>query len=45
MFTLSVLAMLHFFNADPIVIVLPALGYLLVVYLVMMFMSAGTSDT
>ncbi|MGB3786952.1 MAG: hypothetical protein WA949_03010 [Phormidesmis sp.] len=42
---LVVLAMLHFSSANPIAIVLPASVYLFVVYLFMMFMSAGASDT
>ncbi|CAN5608188.1 hypothetical protein BH23CYA1_BH23CYA1_07320 [soil metagenome] len=31
--------------ADPVFIVVPALGYLLTVYLVMMWMSTRISDT
>ncbi len=42
---LFVLAMLHFSSANPLAIVLPASVYLFVVYLFMMFMSAGASDT
>ncbi|MEM9945336.1 MAG: hypothetical protein AAF810_04655 [Cyanobacteria bacterium P01_D01_bin.36] len=39
-------AMLHHFSAaNPLAIVIPALGYLLVVYIVMMLMSTGASDT
>lgn len=45
LFTLTVLAMLHFSSANPLSIVLPALGYLLTVYFVMMLMSTGASDT
>ncbi|MEO1623273.1 MAG: hypothetical protein AAFU53_19870 [Cyanobacteria bacterium J06632_3] len=46
-FSFAVPAMPHFplSSSDPIVIIVPALGYLLVVYFVMMLMSAGTSDT
>ena len=37
-------AMPNFSFASPIAIVLPALGYLLTVYFVMMWMSSRTSD-
>ena len=36
--------MTHFFNAEPIAFVLPALGYLFTVYVLMMWMSTRTPD-